>query len=674
MATTARPRPCAELDIHDDHSHYTTTALGELSLNKVHNIRRKTSVESLARRLDNFHIHNSDKENKSRLPSAGAASQDPVFEGAQEPKSLQDFENGNPLALASQQVRSTKEQLLRHQEGQFEWLLSIPVKTAAKGRRPRGDSHGDAELGRGEKTLYFGCNLVNRKPQSDGTLEDGESTDVYTLLATRVKAEEDFIIERAPVFDEMEATAADQPRLGDDTGASKASSVPVAGVNGVASASDDSGEHSRPLSRIEDSVEALDKLEEEIEAVAEVAQLERVLSPEAASQNSNAASAKSTPVKRAASVRAPPDSAKSKTVGRSSSVRHKTTSSGDDEKATTSSARKVPRPASLLPPKPLAKSSKPPTTSNFELPGEAVARQLKERRAQRLSQQISPEQAAALAAAYSPSRPHVKSSKPPTRPTFELPGEAISRRKREKREAELRAQEEEERKRREFKARPIRANLVPTTVPRETLTSLARQKARATTEGSADSASTTVTPVSKKRQSATITTPSSTWATRTTTPAGSAAATLPIRGRNPTASGGSDSAGQPAAASPAPRAASTSSSAAASTHSRASKVSAEEAAQQKLRGKEVFARDNSLTAEREREKRERERAAKEAREKAAERSRELSRQWAEKQRLKKETERRKGGEGSGASASSSPAAAAAAAAPSAATTATAAAV
>ncbi|AEO61594.1 hypothetical protein MYCTH_2311903 [Thermothelomyces thermophilus ATCC 42464] len=666
MATTPRPRPCAELDIHDDHSHYTTTALGELSLNKVHNIRRKTSVESLARRLDNFHIHNSDKENKSRLRSAGAASQDPVFEGAQEPKSPQDFENGNPLALASQQVRSTKEQLLRHQEGQFEWLLSVPVKTAAKERRPRGDSHGDAELGRGEKTLYFGCNLVNRKPQSDGILEDGESTDIYTLLATRVKAEEDFIIERAPVFDEMEATAADQPRLGDDTGASKASSVPVAGVNGVvASASDDSGEHSRPLSRIEDSVEALDKLEEEIEAVAEVAQLERVLSPEAASQNSNAASAKSTPVKRATSVRAPPDPAKSKTVGRSSSVRNKTTSSGDDEKATTSSARKVPRPASLLPPKPLAKSSKPPTTSNFELPGEAVARQLKERRAQRLSQQISAEQAAALAAAYSPSRPHVKSSKPPTRPTFELPGEAISRRKREKREAELRAQEEEERKRREFKARPIRASLVPTTVPRETLASLARQKARATTEGSADSASTTVTPVSKKRQSATITTPSSTCATRTTTPAGSAAATLPIRGRNPTASAVSDSAGQPAA-SPAPRAASTSSSAAASTHSRASKVSAEEAAQQKLRGKEVFARDNSLTAEREREKRERERAAKEAREKAAERSRELSRQWAEKQRLKKEAERRKGGEGTGAPASSSsspsPAAAAAAAA------------
>ncbi|KAL2155349.1 hypothetical protein VTH82DRAFT_90 [Thermothelomyces myriococcoides] len=657
MPTTPRTRPCAAgLDIHDDHSHDNTTAttLGKLSLNQVHNIRRKASVESLSRQLDDLHIHNSDnKENKSRLLPGEVASRDPAFESAQEPKSLQDSENSNLLALASQQVRSTKEQLLRHQEGQFEWLLSVPVKSAAKGRGPRGDSHGDAEPGRGgKKTLYFGCNLVSRKPQSDEQVADGRSTDVYTLLATRVKAEEDFIIEQAPVFDEMEAAAADQPRPGDDVGTSKASPEPIMDINGAASASDNSstGEHSRPLSRIEDSVEALDKLEEEIEAVAEVAQLERVLSPEGGSPKANGASAKSTPMKRATSVRAAPDSAKSKTVERSASVRTKTTSSGDDEKAATPSARRVPRPASLLPPKPLAKSTKPPTTSNFELPGEAVARQLKERRAQRQSQQISPEQAAAMMAAYY--EPRAKSTKAPTRPTFELPGEAISRKKREKREAELRAQEEEERKRREFKARPIRASLTPTTVPRETLTSLARQKARASTEGSGDSASTTATPVSKKRQSVMTmtTTPSSTSATRTTTT--TTPATLPMRGRNPTASTSTDS------ASPTPRAASVSSSTAASTHSRTSRVSAEEAAQQKLRGKEVFARDNSLAAERERERRERERAAKEAREKAAERSRELSRQWAEKQRLKKEAERRKGG-GCGEAPASSPAAAAA---------------
>lgn len=75
MATTSRSRPCVELDIHDDHSHQVSpsskpepeTALGELSLNNIHNIKRKSSLESLARQLDNFHIHSNDKENKSRV-------------------------------------------------------------------------------------------------------------------------------------------------------------------------------------------------------------------------------------------------------------------------------------------------------------------------------------------------------------------------------------------------------------------------------------------------------------------------------------------------------------------------------------------------------------------------------------------------------------------------------
>ncbi len=43
----------------------TDAALGELSLNSIHNIKRKSSIESLARQLDNFHIHG-DKENQSR--------------------------------------------------------------------------------------------------------------------------------------------------------------------------------------------------------------------------------------------------------------------------------------------------------------------------------------------------------------------------------------------------------------------------------------------------------------------------------------------------------------------------------------------------------------------------------------------------------------------------------
>lgn len=73
MATTSRSRPCVELDIHDDHSHRpsdsgaTTAALGQLPLNKIHNSKPRSSIESLAHQLDNFHIHSSDKENRSRV-------------------------------------------------------------------------------------------------------------------------------------------------------------------------------------------------------------------------------------------------------------------------------------------------------------------------------------------------------------------------------------------------------------------------------------------------------------------------------------------------------------------------------------------------------------------------------------------------------------------------------
>jgi hypothetical protein len=691
MATSARSRPSVvDLDIHDDLSHKelpsgtATSALGELPLNSIHNLKPRSSIESLANRLDNFHLYNSDKENKSRItpgaasrvPSAalsikevgcgnshetlgaGASAIPPVsgmltrclFTSETLLTLSVDFEENNPLAVASHRLPSIKEQLSKHQEGQFEWLLSIPVKKAAKGHRPRGESHDDAELRHGEKTLYFGCNLVRRRTQSGGASENGKSTDVYTLLATRIKGEEEFTMAIDAEIANLQSTAADRMCLSDAPVAEQYRNLDAPKSPGLVTeakevTADSDGDGSRPLSRIEDSVEALDKLEEEVEALTQVAHLERVLSPEAATRSTNGTGAKATPMKRATSVRASATPTRNKTVERASSVR-RPTSAADDEKAApvsaTSSARKVPRPTSLLPPKPPAKSSKAPTVPAFELPGEAVARRLKEQREQRRSQQISSEQAAALAAAYSPSKPHFKSSKPPTRPTFELPGEAISRKKREEREAKLRAQEEEERKRREFKARPIRASLVPSTVPRETLTSLARQKSRAN-EGSSDSAATTITPGSaKKRQSVALSSATPTSST-----------TLPSRGRNPDTADPTTTTTTAASS----RAHSTTPSQA-SIHSRSSGRSRPQTGttddsslsqqqqqhqQKPLRGKEVYARDNAAREERERERRERENAARVAREKAAERSREMSRLWAEKQRLKRELEARKTG-------------------------------
>ncbi|KAK4139322.1 uncharacterized protein C8A04DRAFT_15959 [Dichotomopilus funicola] len=610
MATISRPRQYAEPDIHNDLCQkenansipygVASSALGELPLNSIHNVGdRKTSVESLAHRLDGFHLNNPDKENALR-PSTGTGFQ----------------------VLAD--TLNTKESTQK--------ACSAATNTIT----PRSGSHGDAELSQGEKMVHFGCNLVERRSASDtGAMGDGKPTNMYTLLATRVKAEEEFMMDVAPVFAEMElAVAAERLRLSEAASMTERQygtlDVPkspglMVEINDLGS--DIGEERSRPVSRIEDSVEALDRLEEEIEALSQIAHLGKVLSPEAGSRKLDVASPSTTPLKRATSVRTPHSARSgSRPLERSASVRQ--SSSVREGEKTSTSARKVARPASLLPPKPLAKSDKAPTMSTFQLPGEAVARRLKEQREQRRSQHISEEEAAAIAAAYSPAKPHFKSTKAPTRPTFELPGEAISRRKREEHQAKLRAQEEEERKRREFKARPIRSSVTPGTFPRETLASLARQKTRST-EGSTDSGSTAVTPTLRKRQSIMGSASSATSATANTnlTPT-----TTPGRGRHPTAE------------QPATRGTSSSSTAAASVHSRGSthsstRLSADEAAQQRVRGKEVFARDNSYTAEREREKRERERAAREAREKAAERSRELSRLWAEKQRVKMARER-----------------------------------
>ncbi|GAB1313328.1 hypothetical protein MFIFM68171_03538 [Madurella fahalii] len=667
MAASSRPRQGA----------HSRNVLGELSVGNIQNI--KPAIESLNQDLDNLHIHSPvRKENISEIlvSSCQGIKHRPALEATSPCRAASttpdishplrgtsntssgaginttkhssqgktpgglgmsgvtcanhapaDFESNNPLALASQQLPSTQAQLWKHQEGQFEWLLSIPVNASAKERGSLGDSRDDTELPRDEKRLYFGCNLVHRRTQSGASPgKAGRPANIYTLLATRVEGAHKFRMDGV-------AASADQPHHSETTVAEPQTGtpeLPKSPETALVAKDDGASEHllvsqpPRPLSRIEDSVEELDKLEEELEALNEVAQLGQVASPEPTKvpvQGINEAETKSTPLKRASSVRTAASSVKGKSVARSSSVRKPTSVASTDEDGTTT--RKVPRPTSLLPPKPPAKSSKPPTVAAFELPGEAVARRLKEQREARRSQHITPEQAAAVAAAYSPSKPHVKSTKPPTRPTFELPGDAISRRKREEREAKLRAQEEEERKRREFKARPIRASIVPSSAPRETLASLARRD-RAAGSGSSESA--TPTPTVKKRHSTAVPSSSSKGTASSASQQQQQQTRQPARGRETQKQPQQQN--QPTSSS---RATSTSTGSIHSGGSKRSTVSAEEAQQQKMRGKEIFSKDNSYAADRERERREREEATRLARQEAAERSRQLSREWKEKQ-------------------------------------------
>ncbi|KAK0723169.1 hypothetical protein B0T26DRAFT_740197 [Lasiosphaeria miniovina] len=720
MATGTRPRPSVvgidlDINIHDDDRSYNhpsaptkdVSVLDELPLGNIQNLAQH-SIDSLSADLDNFHIHTLDlaKENaysqqqllqphtaklrgrKARphvnvdtfqvpvaAPDQDNTSSRAVSGSSSDVSSVgllssEDFQKNNALAIASHHLPSNQEQLSKHQAGQFEWVLSIPIGNAASDAvQP---NHGESR----DRRLLFGCNLVHRRTQSGGHVgKDAKSANIYTLLATRIEGDDDrpTIDQAAPIEDTDIMSTTTQIQDPDTTVIRMAE--PHQTEEGelqresqltLDTKADDTVEHFIALSpadaspRIEDSVEAIDKLEEELEALNEVTRLDRVLSPDAGKASkvqplfATTATAKaaslpkrtgSVAASNAAARRTGAETVRIKRVERTSSVRRSTsmTFSHEEERPASVSQNVGPRksavarPTSLLPPRPPARSSKPPTVSTFELPGEAVARRLKEQREARLSRQITSEEAAAMAAAFSPSKPHAKSTKPPTRPTFELPGEAISRRKREEREAKLRAQEEEERKRREFKARPVRNSIAPGSYPRETVASRARQGKVAQQSENGEPAA-PATPIggtiARKRQSMAPSGPGSSAAPRASLSVASGNQQQPTRGRGLMATA-ADSYHLSRATSATSTTGSIRGSGGGSVGKR-STISSEEAQQQKLRGKEILARDSVYVVDRERERREREAATKLARQEAAERSRQLSREWAKKQNAKKD--------------------------------------
>ncbi|KAJ4419531.1 hypothetical protein N0V85_000972 [Neurospora sp. IMI 360204] len=405
---------------------------------------------------------------------------------------------------------------------------------------------------------------------------------------------------------------------------------------------------------IEDSVEALDKMEDELEAINDLARVDRILSPVDAripSWQSVQRTPKAAPPQRTSSKRTGAATVRLKDVDRSSTLRKSSSMSFAEDKVAAKKKGTATRPTSLLPSRPLAKSNKAPTVASFELPGEAVARRLKEQRASRLSEQNISEHAASMDDSWtaSPPKVRVRSTKTSTRAASELPGEAISRRRREELEAKQRAQEED-RKGRESKARSVRASISKAANPRETVVSRARQGrpsvARAFDDNNASGYAEARSPVAKAPATASFASPTASSANKRNSILGRSAAstkrqsynaaTLPARGRLSmidSLSAANAGRGTSRASAGSNRSGVTGS----STVSRRSTVSAEEAQKQRQRGKEVFTRDNGYTAARERERHEREEAAKRARKEAADRSRMQSREWADKHAQKAAT-------------------------------------
>lgn len=207
----------------------------------------------------------------------------------------------------------------------------------------------------------------------------------------------------------------------------------------------------------------------------------------------------------------------------------------------------------------------------------------------------TPAKSKRISSIHSPPFQPTKSTKPPTRSNFELPGEAVARKLKEQREARLKREEVEPAKKPVLRNRPARQ--VP--VVRQTTTSSARLSLA---KADVKKAGPLRASVDNNKRLSTL---SQVKRTRLS--------------HSANASGMSTNAG------PSTNATGT---------SRLS-ISVSDAAQLKLRGKEVFNRNRVELDERARARKEKEEAARKARAEAAERGRIASREWAEKQRMKK---------------------------------------
>jgi hypothetical protein len=264
---------------------------------------------------------------------------------------------------------------------------------------------------------------------------------------------------------------------------------------------------------------------------------------------------------------------------------------------------------------------------------------------------------------FPPAPPPAKSSKPPTRPTFTLPGDAIAAKRRALLEEKLKKEQEELAKKREFKARPAPNSSKPrptSMIVRQTTSSLARQSVAGTldlnaigkTEKVIGTCGTlkragTVTGVTSttsakdrfaaKRSSMIQAKPSETVAANTAQKRQSVTVSKPeptkrssiiIPKRQPILSNENQSASHRSVSDNRHTASSTVSGGPAS----AKPMKPEEAAALKQKARQIYNRDRVEKAVRDRERREKEDAAKRARAEAAEKGRQASREWAEKAR------------------------------------------
>ena len=356
------------------------------------------------------------------------------------------------------------------------------------------------------------------------------------------------------------------------------------------------------ISRIEDSVEALDVLEEEIEKVGGLLPASNAgLQPPIKAKTKAKPRPTNTVKKVSGSVKImkSTDVQNKISTGRRSTAAGQTTSIG-------ATHRKARPSTNMTQQKPKVTIDNPAPTPRMDQP--TLQATLKKR--------ISSIHKA-------PFQPH-KSTKPPTRANFELPGDAFARKLKEQREERSKREEEDVPKPRVFKARPVHMSHAP-----EVKLTAATKARLSMAHGEPLIARKPSNGVTKLR---TVTRPSATATARP--PKRLSTISVSKRSAQLTANGSE----QPSVKGSARLTRGPSLNAVTTTRAPSAlgpSLTAEENAQQKLKGKEVFGRTKVEIMEREKAKKEKEDAARKARADAAERGRLASREWAEKQKARK---------------------------------------
>ncbi|PFH60101.1 hypothetical protein XA68_11456 [Ophiocordyceps unilateralis] len=403
----------------------------------------------------------------------------------QEPPASVKSQGSHPLASLDRDP-NVPQQVAKHLAGQFKWLMVYPAPTGDDASPDQGHT------GSSGQNVVYGCNFLRRKPRGHPADQDDARPHSYTFVATPFKdmafapADMDGLCERAVMASAhpqqcpgRSLKATELVELVERALSPSPSSLSDGGCSNFAHGSPHTGPSSH--SRIEDSFEELDKLEDELEAV-DAATLPRAMIPPTekgfipspttpCTRRTSCTIGKDAAATQPSTVRIKPCEKTKPKARRAGSLTLRAEKA--DEAGAATEARGTPsrdKPKALpTTPQAATKSLKPLTVPRFELPGDAVARRLREQRLARQAQQAEAQQKARTCS------PKPKVRRPLTKPTFELPGEAISRRKKEEREARLRAEEEEHRKKREFKARPMRQSVGHATLPRATAASRARQ-------------------------------------------------------------------------------------------------------------------------------------------------------------------------------------------------------